>query len=474
MIKPNISAPGVNVRSSVDGGGYAAFNGTSMASPHVAGSGRARVVGRARRSSATSPQPEQLLDDTARDTEDLQCGGTADDNNVFGEGKLDALTLVANSPRDEPLNHPPNARDDAFDVDEDMSLVRNVLLNDSDPDGDQLTAAIRTGPSHGLVSLAPHGLFSYTPSRNYFGEDSFTYTASDGELTDWATVTITVHAVNDPPSATDDAYATTQDTTLTVTPPGVLGNDSDAEGTGLTAVKLTDPANGTVAVAADGSLVYAPGLDFVGVDSFIYAASDGLLSDAATVTITVTERMPVGCTITGTPGNDVLNGTNGNDVICGLGGNDIINGGNGDDRLVGGSGNDVMSGDNGNDQLYADGGNDVVDGGNGDDMIVGGAGNDTLGGLNGDDTIAGDLGDDTISGGNGDDVITGGDGNDQMAGGNGDDKVNAGLGGDRLYGDNGNDRLEALDGIGGNDTVAGANGTDSCTSDAGDLVSGCP
>jgi subtilisin family serine protease len=97
-LKPNVAAPGVDVRSSVPGGGYEAFNGTSMASPHVAGtvalmwSAAPSLVG-------DIALTRQLLDDSAVDTEDLSCGGTADDNNVWGEGRLDAFVAVDISPR---------------------------------------------------------------------------------------------------------------------------------------------------------------------------------------------------------------------------------------------------------------------------------------------------------------------------------------------------------------------------------------
>jgi subtilisin family serine protease len=96
-IKPNIAAPGVNVRSSLPGGTYGAFNGTSMASPHVVGA-VALLWSAAPSLIGDIDATRALLDDTAIDTANSQCGGTADDNNVFGEGRLDALALVEAAP----------------------------------------------------------------------------------------------------------------------------------------------------------------------------------------------------------------------------------------------------------------------------------------------------------------------------------------------------------------------------------------
>ncbi|MFI7679240.1 S8 family serine peptidase [Actinophytocola sp. NPDC049390] len=92
-IKPNISAPGVNVRSSVPGGRYAIYNGTSMAAPHVAGA-IALLWAADPTLAGDVAGTRQLLDSTAVDTADAQCGGTAEDNNVYGEGRLDAIALL--------------------------------------------------------------------------------------------------------------------------------------------------------------------------------------------------------------------------------------------------------------------------------------------------------------------------------------------------------------------------------------------
>ncbi|MFF4993760.1 S8 family serine peptidase [Streptomyces sp. NPDC000656] len=98
IVKPNIAAPGVNVRSSVPGGGYEAFSGTSMASPHTAAT-VALLWSAAPALEGDVARTEELLNGTAQDTDNGQCGGNAADNNVFGEGKLDAFAAVSGAPR---------------------------------------------------------------------------------------------------------------------------------------------------------------------------------------------------------------------------------------------------------------------------------------------------------------------------------------------------------------------------------------
>ena len=250
--------------------------------------------------------------------------------------------------------------------------------------------------------------------------------------------------VNDPPVATDDAYTTDEGIPLSVPAPGVLANDSDPDGDPLTAVLVTPPTNGTVTLNPNGSFTYTTTFnDFVGVDTFTYAADDGIDTDEATVTITIAEAIPAIClstpgAIVGGAGNDVLQGTPNNDVICGLGGNDV---------LLGGAG-----------------GQDTLIGGTGDDRLQGGSGHDTLDGRSGNDTLLGESGNDSLNGGSG---------NDTLNGGTGDDTIVGGPGVDQLIGEGGNDILDAVDSAP-NDTTAGNSGTDTCPADPGDTVTGCP
>jgi VCBS repeat-containing protein len=206
--------------------------------------------------------------------------GMATSNNAM-------VTITVN-----PVNDAPVAVGDAYTTDEDTVLTvpaPGALGNDTDADGDPLTAALDTAPANGSLTLNADGSFSYTPDANFHGGDSFTYHANDGTTnSNVATVSITVNTINDSPMAVDDAYTTSEDTPLNIATPGVLDNDSDVDGDTLSAVLDTGPANGTLTLTADGSFTYTPNANFDGSDSFSYHASDGIGdSNSATVTITV-------------------------------------------------------------------------------------------------------------------------------------------------------------------------------------------
>ncbi len=198
------------------------------------------------------------------------------------------------------VNKPPTATADSFTVAEDGTLTGNILTNDTDSDGDALTAELVEGPENAAetngFTLNPNGSFTYKPKPNFHGDDSFSYEVCDaGEPCAEATVSIAITPVNDAPVANNDpsndtSYEATEDGTLTVDDGGndVLANDTDADGDELSAVKVADPEHGTARLAENGSFVYEPDENFSGSDSFTYRSNDGSLSsEVAVVSITV-------------------------------------------------------------------------------------------------------------------------------------------------------------------------------------------
>lgn len=200
-------------------------------------------------------------------------------------------------------NAAPTANNDTAVTNEDTAVSGNVLTNDTDPDGNPLSASLLTNPSHGTVSFAGTGAYTYTPAANYFGSDSFTYTASDGALTSNATVNITVNAVNDAPVANNDTAEVAQNSHASI---DVVANDTDVDGDTLTPGTFASvtPAASTVVANADRTVEFTPPAGYTGAASFTYKASDGqTTSNAATVSITV---YPVLCsneTVTATDGS---------------------------------------------------------------------------------------------------------------------------------------------------------------------------
>nr|HMN27375.1 Ig-like domain-containing protein [Caldilineaceae bacterium] len=191
------------------------------------------------------------------------------------------------------VNDAPVVTDDSYATNEDVALnvaAPGVLGNDTDADGNPLSAVLVSGPAHGALTLNANGSFSYTPAANYNGTDSFSYKVNDGTVdSNVTTVSLTIAAINDAPVAGNDSYSTNQDIVLNVAAPGVLANDSDpVEGSTVTAVLVSGPAHGTLTLNANGSFSYTPAANFSGTDSFTYQASDGgANSNIATVNLIV-------------------------------------------------------------------------------------------------------------------------------------------------------------------------------------------
>ena len=192
-----------------------------------------------------------------------------------------------------PVNDPPTAGNDAATVAEDSgATVVNVLANDATaPDtGETLTVTAVTQPATGGTVTLVGGVVRFTPAANFSGTTTFTYTVSDGNGgTATATVTVTVTAVNDPPTANNDAVTVVEDSAATVV--NVLANDTTAPDTGetLTVTAVTQPATGGTVTLAGGVVRFTPAANFSGTTTFTYTVSDGNGGTAtATVTVTVT------------------------------------------------------------------------------------------------------------------------------------------------------------------------------------------
>jgi large repetitive protein len=184
------------------------------------------------------------------------------------------------------VNQAPTASPVSATTEIEQAVATTLLA--TDPEALPLTFSIVDGPSNGALSAVAGNAVTYTPGAGFSGSDSFTFRANDGlNDSNTATATITVNP-NVAPSTEDDGYDTNEDTQLSIAAPGVLTNDTDANGNSFTAAVETSPDHGSLSLLPDGSFVYEPDDEFNGVDVFTYTATDGSdVSSPATVTIQV-------------------------------------------------------------------------------------------------------------------------------------------------------------------------------------------
>jgi ELWxxDGT repeat protein/VCBS repeat-containing protein len=207
-------------------------------------------------------------------------------------------TIVVN-----PVNDAPVAGNDSFSLSRNGTLnllpARDLLINDTDVDGDSLTVIPNQPLRGGTLTANPDGSFTYQPQAGFAGTDSFTYRLNDGTIdaATLGTVILNVITTNAAPVADADSYTVRANGVLTVPATnGVLIGDTDADGNSLTARLGAGSANGgTLSLQPDGSFTYTPRTGFVGTDSFTYFANDGTIDSAtsATVTLVVTNTAPV-------------------------------------------------------------------------------------------------------------------------------------------------------------------------------------
>ncbi|MCW2539131.1 MAG: hypothetical protein JWN95_856 [Frankiales bacterium] len=201
---------------------------------------------------------------------------TASDGTLTSQPATVAVTVTS------PPDRAPVAASDSISTQ--SATPAAVTLSATDADGDALTYAVSSGPTHGSLSgTAPN--LTYTPAAGFAGADSFTFTASDATLTSSAaTVSITV---TPPPDRAPSAAPQSVSTQAGHAVPVVLsGSDPDGDPIGFTV--LTAPSHGTLS-GTGANRTYTPSADYVGADAFTFRVEDGTLSsDPATVTITVT------------------------------------------------------------------------------------------------------------------------------------------------------------------------------------------
>ena len=202
-------------------------------------------------------------------------------------------------------NRAPVAVNDTYTATKSVALAitaPGVKVNDTDPDGDAITAVLVTSVAHGTLTLNADGSFVYTPTSGYTGVDTFTYKVRDtkGVFSNVATVTINITSVACNLSAKNDDFTTNKNHAISIIAPGLLKNDQDpyqrgmkiAEVNGQTAAvgATVSTAHGTVKVSLDGSFVYTPAANYTGTDSFTYKAKsnyNNTVSNLATVVVAI-------------------------------------------------------------------------------------------------------------------------------------------------------------------------------------------
>lgn len=177
------------------------------------------------------------------------------------------------------INKPPTANSNSVTTNEDTPLT--ITLTGSDPEGASLTYSIAYTTTRGTLTGSGNQ-WTYTPTANLNGTDSFKFKVSDGNT--WsrlATVTITVNAVNDAPVATSASYTYNEDTTTSI-----RLQSTDVDGDALT-YQITQPQLATATLNGD-TVTYALKANVNGTDSFTFTASDGkATSAAATISLTI-------------------------------------------------------------------------------------------------------------------------------------------------------------------------------------------
>lgn len=194
------------------------------------------------------------------------------------------------------------ANDDVYVTDEDVNLNGNVLSNDTGLDVDSLSIQSHTQPTQGSLVVNDNGSFSYSPSSNHHGADSFTYTVTDGIETGTATVSITVNPVNDSPVITSNAVIDAQQDVLYSY--AVQATDVDI-GDVLTYSLQTAPSGMTINLVT-GLIEWTPGNADLGSHSVTVQVGDAANASVTQSYILSVSNTNEPLTISGTPATTAI------------------------------------------------------------------------------------------------------------------------------------------------------------------------
>lgn len=202
-----------------------------------------------------------------------------------GETSVIVINIVV-----RPVDDVPIAVDDTYTTTESEPITINPLDNDSNPDIDEeMVIYYFTQPKNGLLVQNEDGSLTYTPVNNFIGENTSTYTVSDGNG-GLSSATITFKVTEGEPMVVNDNYLTNENEKITVNQKnGVLANDEDINDEEIKVKTYTQPQDGTVEMTEDGSFNFVPDQGFSGVTSFEYVVigSDSGKTDIGLVTIEI-------------------------------------------------------------------------------------------------------------------------------------------------------------------------------------------
>ena len=191
-------------------------------------------------------------------------------------------------------NTAPVAADDFFDTNRGQPILENnpividaqdLFANDVDHENDPLSIISVGNSFGGSARLLNNGTVLFTPAANFYGDASFDYTVSDGDLTSTATATLRYQFVNQPPVAVNDRFDSNdpslniilrgnEDVPLEIPVSELLKNDYDIEGGAITFESVGSADHGTVVLTDHGTVIYTPDAGYYSFANFAYVIAD--------------------------------------------------------------------------------------------------------------------------------------------------------------------------------------------------------